>query len=325
MMVMVFEIRCGEESESPMKRAMLILACYFAICSNMYCSIILSAYAAMRLGLDWWQKRNVRQVLKQNRGFALLIGGWLVSIAIEFFGGRSRKLREIRHSKALLRSGYYYLKSLGRMNIVFLLLTLATLAVCLVLLRRRRGKRDRRDDGLGRCIRLFAACFCLVSVYSVLLASIVSPGDMLEAKLWVVLAFYMLLGVCAGIGYLASRFPKPAIALPLCVVVLLSFVVPSGGMVFTDGTPKDIRASVCKQIEDELVARVSEADRAGLDAVTVEVPQTDLEKNVPIKVTMSKYVAQALYRHGITSKLMDITLHPNPEINASLFLDETLH
>ena len=321
---------CWKSSNAAAK-ACIVTACYFAVCSNMYCSIILAVYAGWQLLMaiicQWKARQRFKSAFfRENAGPLLLLGGWLVSIIIEYFGGRATKLKGMTRSRPLYNSaGRFYVMSC-RLNHAMLILAGIVLVLCIVLIWRRRSGKDQSDTAAQGIIWMCACCFSLTAIYSVLLASMVAPSDMMTAKVWVVILFFFLFGLCVGLSYLVRRLPRMRILLPIISIALLSMIVVKGqGQMFMDGTAHGIDASICRAVDNEMIRQTLEAEREGLQSVSIEIPQC-LEKgdNWPFNPDTDIHYANALYRHGLLPRYIDVDFVPSQEIYEYYFKDRSI-
>ena len=90
-----------------------------------------------------------------------------------------------------------------------------------------------------------------------------------------------------------------------------------------NGYPPAIR-EVCEALNQNILDQVLEAQDRGEYQVTVHVPYCGSEDNWPHSTYMGGRVAASLYKHGITSRLMEIEILPDPQMNAELHVLEEL-
>lgn len=71
----------------------------------------------------------------------------------------------------------------------------------------------------------------------------------------------------------------------------------------------------CISVDYDIIQQVQAADRNGDSEVVLRVPKGDDHDNWPHPVYMGKAFSRTLYKHGLTSKPMNITIQPDIQMN----------
>ena len=76
-----------------------------------------------------------------------------------------------------------------------------------------------------------------------------------------------------------------------------------------------IDPKICYQIDNDIIQQVQEADREGKSEMVLRVPKGDNKDNWPHPMYMGGNLARTLYKHGLISKPIKITIQPDTSIN----------
>ena len=159
-------------------------------------------------------------------------------------------------------------------------------------------------------------CVILSSIYLVLLCSssvvyyIVRP----DAILGMVFFGYML--IFGALAYILNRFNKVYLLIPLLIVILF-FDLNRGGRTFKNSYYKDLDAQTCIAIDNDIIEQMMTADKAGLDKVDLHLPVfPESDDNWPLTTYGNERFSHSLYRYGLISREMEVTIILDESKNA---------
>ena len=310
------------------RTGLMLIVLFLAIFSNMYSSVVLAVYAGVKL-LCIVLKRIAngsklsRHLYKGTARYLIVLGMWLVSIVMEFFGGRSRAIRGQNGSFRLAKTAMAFIQTATAVKKSFVLASVLLLLAIVILLRIRRKKcADNVDRNIAATLLAMLPCGILTAMYMVLLSAIVAPSYIRTSKVWIAILFFFLSAIVTGCAYIVKRFPKLAVALPL-MVLILGTMIDTPDMTFGDGTYANLDASVCMAIDNYMIDAIIRADAEGKTEVTVDVPvNQDRDDNWPLPAYMGNRLSYVTYLHRLTSRRIEVTFRPDPEVNKRFSLNE---
>ena len=309
----------------PVKKSLLATALYFALFSNLHGSAILAMHLGCRLLLRLIKTiRNKERLAAAARGelpYLLALGLWIVAALFEMMGGRA-SINLGGHSLVRGTALAEALAALGKLLSTVSFLVPAMLLVCLVyiavlMLRRRAEGSGLILSLLGRC----ALSGLLCAVFLLLLCSVVSPHTYGEQISTFGMFFYLFLILCLAGAWAVRRFPRLALALPLVLLILFS-AIDTGEKTFADPNALYVSSQTVMAINRDLIAQLQAADEAGLDEVELVTMKTDMEHdNWPHSTyKLGGVLSNILWKHGVISRPMTITICPSTEFNARYHL-----
>ena len=122
------------------------------------------------------------------------------------------------------------------------------------------------------------------------------------------IAYYMIMIFIMNAGYILEKLPFTFLAVPIGLWVLISvFVV-------TKTNYRDVYTSpVVKEISNDIVDQIVEADRRGEKSVVVYIPVPHHPDLPDTLLTSGDRIARTLFFHGLTGKYMDVTIEASQE------------
>lgn len=316
------------ERENQLQKGVLVLVVYLAVFSNLFESIILAAYCGMDFVFGFFKvPRKSKETIKGQKLLALkeqafnvsVIVLWLVSLWFEGQGGRGQYANNQALGQSMkqtitaftqcLRSNY-----INRLLLFFISAT--TVLFIVVSIKNRHEEQTRKGGKALSVIVLSAVC---VLLFELLLCAKVSPyyitrSDTLFGVYFALLAIsIILLAICI------KQYPKLILLLPLLLLVFYS-ETNTFTRTFYEGNALTLSADLCTQLDDDIIEQIKEADRNGKSYVTVYVIKCNSQDNWPFSLYMGDRIASSLFKHGVTGKLMNITIEADPKLNMEYHL-----
>lgn len=303
------------KEKSLIVRALILLAVYLGIFSNLFQSVILAVYTGIELLLKSGKKRSFMNWLRQSSFHLSILLLWLVSLVFEFFGGRSQQVGAGSFGALkgqICSSGITLLDRLSDVNGVFVVLLILSVLIWLVTIFSRKTpvceKKEHRIRG-----SVFLLCAVLTLVYEWILCSASFPGYIMRGDVLICCFFFLFLFMLAQIRTLTCKKAVFCRYLPL-VVFLCFFCTLTPGRTWMIRTNNRLDPAVAREITEEIVSTVVEANGAGENAVDVSVPVFSGD-NWPIALYGSGRISDVLYKYGQITKRMEVTFVQDPEMN----------
>jgi len=277
---------------------------YLALCSNLYSTIILTAYLGSVLLIDIFQAdhkepRWLATFVKHHWYHLLIILLWFVVQLIEVNGRRATSYGHF--DKPLIQEvklTFHYFISI-HYNISFILFTififLGTIGVYYV-------NEKKRISLIGKQPIVFFSSLILSTTYLILLSSRVASTYILRGDVIFGYAFFILLPTIFCICFLSVKVKYFKIAIPILILLTL-FELHGHNNVFKDiQFEYGLNAQSCLALDKYIISRVCEADAQGKDFVIIQVPRFNDDDNWPLSIDLSKSVGTTLYKHNITRR-----------------------
>lgn len=305
----------------PAKKALLVLAVYLAVFSNLFGSVLFAAYVGCRLLAAIPAARKEKQrfpgFLKAQLSRLLVLLAWLISALFEVMGGRAAASRgDPRPLGGKLGEALGWFAQLcGKMSPLFLALLAAGLlfAARMLLLRK---KDAQRHGPLLRPLGLFLATALLCLVFLVLLCAVVEPAYLVQPGTAFPVLFFLPLFLCWCAGYALHRRERLVLLLPLALLVIYT-ATDTRSRSFADYNCLGLSAQTCMEINDDLLRQVRQAEEAGQREIVLKTMDTGVEyDNWPHStIYLGDTLADLFYKHGLVSEPVRITIQPSQDFN----------
>ena len=279
-------------------KSLLVIAIYLAVFSNLFNSVIIAVYMAYEI-------IRSRKIKLMPLMIVLL---WAVSLIFEALGGRgSVSMGDALNLKDAFNN---LLTDFSSFSIYFELLLLAIPAFSLVLLFALKKKNS--DMALSLRPHLFA--FFAISVFEVLLCAKVNALYMLRPQVFFGTAFAIFMMICICLAYILKEMPRLFLAVPVLLLVMLS-VTNTQEITFAESNTMNLPWQTCVRIDNDIISQVVEADKAGLEKMTLDVMDTGVDDNWPHTSYTGVGISQSLYKHGLTGRKIEIDVHWSLDFN----------
>lgn len=291
--------------------SILFLSLYLAIFSNALSNIILITYIVC-VGLmqvfkdrDYWG--NCEAFFKENRLYLGILIVWLIALLFEANGGRARDIGKGIFDLPVAATWHFFVATVLQISksvaIFGALLVCASVYV----------SYKRKDCFYGKLLFVWLAASFISFVYLLLLCSKAEPAYFARSDVFISFIIWSVLFICLSAAYLLVKMPKLSYLLPICV--LFFTMQASIGGSFTENIMGQIDPKICYQIDNDIIQQVQEADREGKSEMVLRVPKGDNKDNWPHPMYMGGNLARTLYKHGLISKPIKITIQPDTSIN----------
>jgi hypothetical protein len=300
------------------RKGITVLLVYFAIFSNLFSSVILTAYVGTML---LWElvtqcrthSFKLTAYIRENGIRLIVVLAWLISQIFEMNGGRADTLG----GGSLLSGVVTTLKTLWQWSYkinyafaVFVLVVFVLYVIALV----QNGKNKTQQNNLTDTWKLLLS-MALTTIYLVLLCAKSAPSYIGRYDEILAIAFWglLILGIC--MNYILERYKNLMMIVPLLIVILLCETNTSGNT-FKDVNFAGLPYEVCVEIDEDIISQFVEADQSGATELVLYVPDFGSSDNWPIATYAGNRFSSALSKHGVTSKtLYVIEVVPSTEKN----------
>lgn len=295
--------------DHPLQTGLVVFAVYFAVFSNLFSSHLLAIWAGLGLlgaaaRLRGQRPLPLRQLARDQLCPLTVLALWGVSALCEGFGGRAQYPTDTPFPTSLVETCYHLKNTLARCNPVFWAAVALTVALCAAQL----AADWRHHRPLNRFFALLgqAVCFTALSgVYLLLLCAKVasyysSRSDVLLGLLAPVLAVG-----CALLSWLLTRHLGGLAVAPLCLCLLFC-QCNTTAVTYRDSVYEASCWQSARAFSSGLVEQVLEADRRGVDEVSVSIPCYGGD-NFPLTSDRGQTIGDTLYHFRLTARRVRVT------------------
>ena len=280
----------SEETENPLagkslfRRSLWVTAVYFAVFSDLYGSILLSACAGLRLLENFVKTRKQlgrKRFWKQNAFWAAVLVLWLLALLLEGTGGRAANVNSMSNRKGPLLmllgdSAGLFFRTVWNTNLLFRLIALAAVLLFFFLL-----LHGRRSETGASTIRLILNTACV--------------------------------GVLCIAAFL-QQLPRLAVLLPIALLFVFSMTC-TRYRTFADINSVNIHGQAAVALEDEIYQSIITAAEEGKWDVGVRVPKYNEVSNWPHDGNIGAPIAELFLKYGIIDHEIYVWTDPTEELN----------
>ncbi|GHV21161.1 hypothetical protein FACS189494_06160 [Spirochaetia bacterium] len=280
------------------KMGLLILILYYAMFSMLWSCSILACYIFYELLYDCFKCRFENWFSKHRINLVIL--GFFVAYCIfEFWGGRSKNLIENQENISFIRKlilSIHGFKGLAlQMNRMFLAFSFGTFFIALFLYIRNRKNTQIR--ALTTMVELSFFSAISLPMFYIVAATTAGYGHASRMESVYGAYFYGILIVVLSVIYIISLYPKIFVIFPLILSIL--FIETTRSVhTFNNGFYTDTTQEQKAILTKEWIEQIKTADKNGEKTVIIRYPD--------ITIWVGGGMAQELFAHKITQKLMDI-------------------
>lgn len=277
---------------------------YLALCSNLYSTIILTAYLGSVLLIDVIQADHkepnwIIAFVKRHWYPLLIILLWFIIQLIEVNGRRATSYGHFDRpllQEVELTFNYFLGISYNIKFIYFIILVIIGTIGCYFVYEKKRLTHFGKTPFVLFCSLILSATY-LILLSSRVVSTYILRGDVIFA-----FAFFLLLSIALCICYLSVKIKYLTIAIPV-LIVFAFFELNIPNNVFKDiQFEYGLNAQSCLQLDKHVINRVCEADAHGKDTVIIQIPRFNDDDNWPLSIDLSKSVGTTLYKHNITRR-----------------------
>lgn len=287
----------------------LVIVTYFALCSNLYSTVILIAFVGAKLVYELLahnkkESKWLGNYIKRHSYFLVVLFLWLVVQLIEINGIRANTYGHVDDSL------WEYIQ-LSTQNLLALRFNIGIITILTLVLLGAKSYHTLVDHhrmnhiGKQQVILLLAAFLSLL--YLILLSSKVKPENMLKGQIVFSWVFFLLLLIILCLGYLCSRIKWFRCLLPLFFFLLVFNIrnVKSEflGVQCLWGTTE----YECIDKNRDIINQVRFAEAMGRDSVIIRVPKFEYKDNWPLAFDCGFAVGYTLRKHVVVRRHLKTT------------------
>lgn len=305
----------------------IILVIYLGINSNLFHSIILISYITMSLFINLYsgvcvkgggretlyskQKNYFVNYIKNNFFEIVIFILWIFSVLMELNGGRASSINsgKVLFLKDSIKG---FIQSVQNINILFIYGTII-IAFTSFIIYILSHKSDIDKIYITLFIKIII-CLMFSVIYLILLCSKTGAVYLKRAEVMISWMFWLLMLVVISLAYIIKKLPHFTLFVPLILYILI-FETAINGKTFAENNVAGYNAQLVRELDNNIIAQVKEAEKAGKDNIDVLVPKYNSSDNWPIATYGGGRISETLFRHGITRKKRVINLIPDYSIN----------
>lgn len=323
------------EEAGPIQKGFLVLAVYLAVCSNMFCSIVIAVYCGIvslfRIVVKALVKKSWNTfctAMIENRFYVATLGWWLISLVFEVSGARAESVGLNGKISGIKQTMRYFGDVLQSTNVLFqgFCIGVILLTVICLFVQYRQKKQNEDDYNVIRKMLLFMLAAAIVAIYQILLCGVTGLSYyMLSGDVLISVYFYIFAAVFAAMGYLMWKVPRCQVAIPLLICVAIFNCNTFWNTYQTPGHYKTSNSEAVIQISEDIYRQIIEGNAKKKDTLEICVPdyrEEGNENNWPLTTSyLGERLARTLYKHGQIDSLMEIRIIPDSRLNDFYHID----
>lgn len=308
------------------KKGIFLLAVFLLIFSNLFDSIILSAFVGslllFRVIRAIKEGKKFKEIITQYRLHIAIILLWLVAIGFEPFGGNAQEINTQTQtfSDALISSARN-MKQILFFQTNSIAITVIFILIILFLANSFRNKKDFKEREM-LYVYLFSS---LVSaIFLVLLGAVSFPYYLFRVMSIYAVPFFLFLGGFYCAANLLKEFPKTTAILPFALLFFFcnietrgktfqdvqTFLIPNDQQYCYKVSPAEILERNRKHIKTLI-----EANRSGQDTLILFVPKYEQDGNWPLSWSYGRSLSRFLLRYHLVSRKMEVSIECDSKAN----------
>ena len=277
---------------------------YLALCSNLYSTIILTAYLGSVLLIDFLhanhkEPRWITVFIKFHWYPILIIFLWFIVQLIEVNGRRATSYGHLDRpllEEVTITFNYFIHIHYNLKFIIFNILVLGGATVYYLSIRKKQLVHIDKTPFVLLCSLILSITY-LILLSSRVVSTYILRGDVIFAY-----AFFILLLIAFCICYLSVKSRYVKMAFPF-LLFFVFFERNTQGNIFKDiQFEYGLNAQNCLQLNQCYIKQICEADMQGRDSIIIQVPRFNDDDNWPLSIDLSKSIGTTLYKHNITKR-----------------------
>lgn len=304
----LLDANSSSSGKSKIRRFLFYIACYFAIFSNLFLSVILVAYIGASLIILFYRdisskSFSIVSFVKKNIIRVLIIIAWLISHLYEANGGRAGQIANKFTVQGILEALITLSDNLKSINITFVVTTVVVLIGVILISIKHRDKIFLHYKS-----QVLILSMILSTSYLVLLCSVTGPKYIGSINVIFGICFFTLLIIIkCGLYILEKNRIGRCIFVVSSVLLLLN--VNTKGMTFKDSHlgGENVSNETIIQIDYAIINQIKNAADFGEKEITLYVPDYKTYDNFPLANYGGNRFSSALYRHKITPYMVSVT------------------
>lgn len=296
--------------------SLLLILVYLGIFSNLFQSIILTAYLCSDLFfslLSEIRKKTfqIRTYCKQKATHFFILALWAGAMIYEANGGRASGAGSIQLIKTWQYFWETYPIKLNKSSVIIVVFCIISAIIMLA----RLKKRGEKDNFFGDYIIRMLLAGIITGVFIFLLCSKVNPSYITRNDVIFGAVFYFFISGLLSAAYIWGKVKyRITFILPLLLYVFLMNNL-MGYRIFRESIVNNVWAKNAISINNYLIEQMVNADETGASQLSLKVPKWDTGDNFPHADYMGSEITVTLYKHGVISRWIDVTIEPDESIN----------
>lgn len=304
---------------SLIKKSLFLLAIYLLVFSNLFDSIILSAFVGsfvlFRVIQEIRGKKKWSDIFNRYWLHICVVILWLVAIGFEPFGGNAKEINSQTQtfSEALVSS------TKNMIQVLFFqtnkVATTTILIVIILFLAISFRKKDAYKEREPLYILLFSGTIC--AIFLTLLGAATFPYYLFRVMTIYAVPFFFILAGFYSAAKLFRSFPKAVVILPFAMLFVIcnierrgktfqdvqTFLIPNDQQCCYQVSPSEILERNRQNIQTLITS-----NRAGRDTLTLFVPRYEQDGNWPISWSYGRSLSRFLLRYHLVSRKMEVSI-----------------
>lgn len=287
-------------NDNYVKKGFLLLALYFACFSNLFSSIVLSAY--LSFGLVKGVSQNIRNtdikiIIKNNLSEILFLFIWIVAHVFELSGGRAEDLNNrTTFASQLQITMEELLNKTTYLNHTFEFILLGS--VCFLIW---KGLKEKSFKNLQSALN-YLIMGGIALFYLIILSANAIPHYIWRPEVLLGFFFFVFTYIAKTTMLFIGDYRRSLMLLPVFLIILIaesSYASDTHRRTFRDCfglTPLEAR-----YLSDNLVEQYIRADFSLDSTIKIRIPKLHESKSCPINQTSIELMGKTLYKHGVIS------------------------
>ena len=299
-------------SYSRAKKSIFIIAVYFAIFSNLFCSEILGVFCFCVLVVPVYEVLNRKLSLKVFfRKYSIYLAIetlWLLSIFMEQSGGRANMIggNKIFDFIGATQNFFRLLSSINH-GVMLGIIIIGISFLCLLL---KKDKVILENELLRKNIKFLSFYFFPMTLVSLLLAAKSVPGYAGIPNSMYGIFFIILLFILLALGCLIEKIYCFGIIMPLLILFSLISLMNIKPIIYSNTS--NFMPQICVEVDRALINQFIDADKNGENQVNIYVPKWK-GTNWPHSNDTIHSLSKILYQHGILTHSIQATIIPDDD------------
>lgn len=300
----------GRRNSSYINYSILIPILYLAIFSNILNNIVLMSYLGsylcyrLFLFITNGEKNHILEFIASNKVKIAIILVWIISLIFEAKGGRAHQIGHPILSLPVADTMHWLIQTFRRIHpAVYGFMGIVHSVWILCYICNAKHTIDSKPNFF--IILMEYLSLCITVLYLVLICSKAVPDYIGSSEVFIDIAFWLLIISFTMLEDISKTFPRLNQVIPLAAFILIASLY-SGNDVLKPAIMYEVSETRAYQVDSYIIEQIIRADLNGKESVNLIVPKGGKNGNWPFSFYMEKGLAKTLYKHGITSRKMDI-------------------
>ena len=314
-LIMIHMNNKEDKNRSFVQTGLVLVLTYLAVFSNLFHSAILVTYLGTVLLLNLSEIKNgIKEYVSKNKYELGTIVLWLLSLILESQGRRADQGNGL--SMAVVADTFKgllsWIKSINKFTGCVIVLAVVVALFCAI-----KGKRQ--NNSFIRMFRISAISGLLLLAFLVLLCSVVDSKYITRTDAMFGMSFWLLFVFAISFASIIDEYKLVLIISPFLLYLLLVNAL-NAGKTFSESNEMNISPEKCIAVDNDLISQIVEADKMGLEEMTLHVPVGVDDVNWPHALYMGGRFANTLSQHGVISKCLEVNVVADETMNEKYHL-----